>query len=100
MTSTRISAVNDEMLRSVTGGNYGDEVYEYTNNVQLHYVGEIVEVYRNLFHITTKRATIISVRIAKAYIISYQQPARDVPAYTVRYEDGTTEEVLSCRIER
>ena len=63
MMNTNVRLNNNEMLRNVAGGDYGDTRYEDKHNVQLYNVGDRVEVYDNDFHTTTERGTITEVNL-------------------------------------
>ena len=91
-TSTKISAINDEMLRNITGGNHADCCREYQAGAPMYNVGDIVEVYTTIFHVTTNRAKIIGIEKKSnlaGKIVSYT--GLDTPTYyfeyTVQYLD-------------
>ena len=57
---TNMKAMNDKALTFVTGGDKGDKDIEKNCGVKLYHVGETVEVYMSIFHIRTRRGTIIA----------------------------------------
>ena len=98
MTYTKMAkAVNDEALYSVTGGNYGDKKTELDNDIALYNVGDTVEVFTTSWHIWTKRGVII---FAERRRIDTTFVHGSFTLYTVKYEDGSTEQVSANDIER
>jgi len=101
--------LSNEELEKVTGGNNGDSKREgafWSFEVNyLYKVNDIVEVYDNVFHTTTERATITDRRPKyvygegygdKRYIGEYQVHYHDEPAFG-HYQD---EWVVANDIER
>ena len=51
--------INDEILAKVTGGDNNDLQWEKEHGTPLYSVGESVERYLSIFHITTKAGVIL-----------------------------------------
>ena len=92
-------AVNDELLTSVTGGDYGDCDTERRKLFSHMYnEGEYVEVYGTMLHWHTRRALVLKVK----YSFEGDEDNRIVtPVYYVVYDDdGCHDYVRADDIER
>ena len=81
-----IKMMEDKTLSFVTGGDNGDPNYEMHNEVVLYKEGEFVEVYKDPWHITTRRAKVESVQVAL-----------DFPVYLVRFDDNNCLDWVTSR---
>ena len=85
-------AIDDKALTFVAGGNTGDSDIENEMGYPMYSVGEDVEVFlMSFFHIHTKHAVIIDVRVSE-YDGSY--------LYRVMYDSGAVQSVFADDIER
>ena len=73
------TAMRDEMLTKVTGGNYGDSSFEKRSCIPMYYPGDIVEVYTNFLHIFTNRGKIVKLKFQ-----DFDKPYK----YLVEFLDG------------
>ena len=92
--------MNDDMLRKVTGGDFGDSKYEHDNNVYLYKVGDTVEVYSNILHVNTKRAVILEVKKGNVPKSQWSFSTIVSPLYKCRFDDGSLAWASSNTIER
>ena len=92
-----MKAVNDKALISVTGGNDGDKNREMTEDTALYKVGDTVEVFTSLWHIFTKRGTIV---YADRVSADRKFTHGNYTKYLVKFDAGGSEWVTADDIER
>ena len=88
--------VNDEALRFVTGGDYGDSDTEWKTRTPMYKIGDTVEVYFGRLHWHTLQARIVGITTRKN---DYSQDRFGyIVEYTSRFWNKET--VLADEIER
>ena len=79
--------LNDDELGAVAGGDDGDSIsFSSADQVQyMYFVGQHIEVYTTLFHVSTKGATVTS-----RYPVQGYDDDTWYAAYDVQYDNGST----------